>query len=140
MKKTGWPILLLIAFDMSISIRHNCVWMMCCYDLCTQNLAIDLISYLVARRCAQIHIILPRFLFHRFAPIKNLASLGLHSDKVTRPILGDVMPQKNDRPIELKYINFFGPLKCNHPCCSSKMFRHCVQVVQHGTLLRAGDA
>ena len=50
------------------------------------------------------------------------------------------MPQKNDKTIELKYIVFSGPLKCNHPCCSSNMFRHYVQVVQHGTLLKAGDA
>ena len=47
------------------------------------------------------------------------------------------MPQKNDKTIELNWNIFSDPFICNHPCCSSKTFRHCVQ---HGTLLRAGDA
>ena len=86
---------------MGISIWHDRVWMMYCYNLCTRNLAIDLISYLVALRCAQIHIIQPQKKFPRSALTLNLASLWLHSDKVMRTVLGDGMPQKTDKTIQL---------------------------------------
>ena len=43
----------------------------------------------------------------RFSRILNFASLGLHSDKVTRPILGNVMPQKKRQENRMTLQNFF---------------------------------
>ena len=45
---------------------------------------------------------------------KTLDSLGLHSDKVTRTILGDVI--HNEKKIEFSKQLYPDPLKRYHPC------------------------